>query len=231
MAKKDNKNKNVKERGKETKNDTTNKRPRKTVIALVSVSVVAIGIGALVTVMALAGGGEKNVITNIFDQNNKQDSTNKQQSEESYLTSPKGWTEETRWKRSGPIAVNKPVYKIGENVFFTVSGLRSHDNGNLTFYRPDGKSYFVVPFDGAKRQEFKQYFKPSLSRPLNTTHVDDLIGTWTVKLEGTQYPPLQFEIIDEYLAGEKRNYKSIEKKPIGPVPPNETATIQNNNTK
>ena len=41
------------------------------------------------------------------------------------------------WNRSGPFAINKKEYKIGENIFLIAEGLSFGDKGNIVFVFPN----------------------------------------------------------------------------------------------
>ena len=67
------------------------------------------------------------------------------------------------WNRSGPFAINKHQYKLGETVFVSVNGLATNDVGKIIFGLPNGTTvYSTIPFDGGIKSEFNTYFTPSL---------------------------------------------------------------------
>lgn len=113
------------------------------------------------------------------------------------------------WIVSGPFAINKASYLIGDNLFMTVNGLVPNEKGNIIFIRPDGSVYNTIPFDGSRKSNFNQYFTPSLSRPLKVCDVDDLVGTWQVIFQGVPYEPITFEIVNEFLMGEEKKYEPM----------------------
>ncbi len=115
----------------------------------------------------------------------------------------------TYWQASGPFAIDKPKYLLGENVFMTVNGLMSHEAGNIVFKRPDGIVHRTIPFDGLSKPEFNHYFTPGLSKGLKACGPEDLAGTWQVIFEGVNYAPLTFEIVYDFLEGSKRYYEPI----------------------
>jgi len=115
----------------------------------------------------------------------------------------------TYWQVSGPFAIDKPKYLLGENVFMSVSGLFSHEAGNIVFKRPDGNVHRTIPFDGLSKPEFNHYFTPALSKGLKACGPEDLAGTWQVIFEGVNYAPITFEIVYDFLEGSKRYYEPI----------------------
>ena len=114
----------------------------------------------------------------------------------------------SQWVVSGPFAINKDKYKLGENVFLTVNGLKRGEAGNITIAIPDGKIYLRIPFNGTMKESFNQYFKPDLKKALHITNADELVGKWQVVFDGVKYPPLSFEITNEFLQGSEQHYNT-----------------------
>ncbi len=131
------------------------------------------------------------------------------QVESSFDEEPEYDFRKTYWQVSGPFAIDKPKYLLGENVFMSVNGLMSHEAGNIIFKRPDGNIHKTIPFDGLEKSEFNNYFTPALSKGLQVCGPEDLVGTWQVIIEGVNYAPLTFEIVYDYLEGSKRYYEPI----------------------
>ena len=115
----------------------------------------------------------------------------------------------TYWQVSGPFAIDKPKYLLSENIFLSVNGLLSHEAGNIIFKRPDGSDFKTIPFDGLVKSEFNNYFTPGLLKPLGVCGPEDLAGTWQVIFEGVNYAPLTFEILYDYVPGEKYKYEPV----------------------
>ena len=113
------------------------------------------------------------------------------------------------WIGSGPFAIDQSSYLIGDNLFMTVSGLAPTEKGNIIFIRPDGSVYTTIPFDGSRKSNFNQYFKPSLSKGLKVCGTDDLVGRWYVVFQGVPYDPITFQIVNEFLTGEKQYYDPV----------------------
>lgn len=114
------------------------------------------------------------------------------------------------WNRSGPFAINKFEYKIGESVFVVAQNLALNDVGNAIFVLPNGTTkYISIQFDGSQKSGFNQYFKPSVSKSRNICTTDDIIGEWTVVFQGTQYAPLKFRVLNETIPSETGNFQRV----------------------
>jgi len=107
------------------------------------------------------------------------------------------------WNRSGPFAINNFEYRVGENVFIAVNGLRVTDVGNIVFVMPNGTTkYITIPFNGTEKSGFNQYFKPAISKGRGICSVDDLTGNWTVMFQKTEYLPIKFRILNDTIPSE-----------------------------
>ena len=113
------------------------------------------------------------------------------------------------WIESGPFKIRKQQYKLGEQVFLAVDGLTVDDSGNIIVIAPNKVTYITIPFDGAKKTDFNQYFKPTTSRALKICSVDDLVGNWTMIFQGVTYKQLNFEIIEEFIPGDEKHYEKV----------------------
>ena len=115
------------------------------------------------------------------------------------------------WLISGPFKIDKSQYLLGENIFVRVTNLAQNEKGQIAFLRPMNEThyavYITIPFDGAEKSSFNQYFTPDLSRALKICTVDDLIGTWKIVFQKTNYENLSFEIINKTLSGEEDDFK------------------------
>jgi len=126
------------------------------------------------------------------------------------ISPPKKENEFRNWYRSGPFAINKQEYKIGESVFITASGLTPDDAGRAIFVLPNGTTkYISILFNGTDKSDFNQYFKPSISKARNICSTDDIIGDWTIVFQGTQYEPLRFRILNETISSELGNFQKV----------------------
>ena len=114
------------------------------------------------------------------------------------------------WNTSGPFNINKFEYKLGSNIFISVDGLKTTDAGTMSFILPNGTTtYISIPFDGGTKTAFNQYFKPGISKARHICSVDDLVGEWTVKFQGTDYKPIKFKILNETLVGEESYFERV----------------------
>jgi len=120
----------------------------------------------------------------------------------SYYISQKSDSEiKQQWIVSGPFAISKSQYKIGENVFMTVNNLRPNEIGNLFIISPQNKTFTVIPFNGTAKDHFNYYFKPDISKASRISSTEELVGRWLVISDLVKYQPLSFEIINETLPG------------------------------
>ena len=113
------------------------------------------------------------------------------------------------WISSGPFHVSEAEYLLGENIFISVGELKPNESGNLLIFLPNGDFYNAVPFNGSLKTGFNHYFTPDLSRILGICVVEELIGTWKLVFEGTEYKEITFEVTDEFQAGEKEDYEPV----------------------
>ena len=117
------------------------------------------------------------------------------------------------WLTSGPFQIDKSQYLLGENIFVRITNLAQNEKGQIAFLRHMNETYYsvytTIPFDGAEKNSFNQYFTPGLSRALKICTEDDLIGTWKVVFQKTNYENLSFEILNKTLPGEEDYYISI----------------------
>ncbi|MEM2785810.1 MAG: hypothetical protein QXW37_09185 [Candidatus Nitrosotenuis sp.] len=114
------------------------------------------------------------------------------------------------WNRSGPFAINKHEYKLGENIFIAINNLQPGDIGSMVFLMPNAtRTYISIPFDATAKPGFNQYFKPSISKARNICSVDDLVGEWTVVFKGTNYSPLKFRIINQTIPGDETLFQRV----------------------
>lgn len=126
------------------------------------------------------------------------------------ISAPKKDDEFKNWNRSGPFAINKLEYRVGENVFFAASNLRPRDIGNAIFVLPNGTTkYITIPFDGTQKSGFNQYFKPAVSKARSICSVNDIIGEWTIIFQGTEYETLKFRILNDTIPTEIGNFQQV----------------------
>jgi len=117
------------------------------------------------------------------------------------------------WLASGPFQIDKSQYLLGENIFLIVANIDPNDKGQVSFLRTLNETHYAVyvtyPFNGEVKTSFNAYFTPDLSRALKICSKNDLIGEWRVVFQGTNYENLSFEIIDDYLPGEKERFEEV----------------------
>lgn len=102
---------------------------------------------------------------------------------------------------SGPLMLTKSQYKIYENIFYIVDGLKEVDKGTIRFFVPDGREYRSTSYDGSQKSAFNLYFRPGTSMLTGFCVQEEFVGEWTVTFDNKAYPPLKFEIINEHLNG------------------------------
>ena len=118
------------------------------------------------------------------------------------------------WVTSGPFSINKNQYKLGENIFMIVSGLKPTDVGVIDIADPAGITFTKIPFNGTMKSSFKQFFKPETLSSLGLCNATDLVGHWNIIFRGVPYKSIPFEITNEYISGEKGS-QGLETVPKG----------------
>ena len=63
---------------------------------------------------------------------------------------------------SGPFALDKSRYRLGENIFLRVDGLSQQDVGSIIYFLPNNQVYANFPIDGMQKSSFNTYFTPEL---------------------------------------------------------------------
>lgn len=111
----------------------------------------------------------------------------------------------SHWIISGPFAIDKSQYKLGENFFISVHGLKPNEAGNILIIQPSGEIWTTIPFNGSLKSDFNYYNKPDTSSIKKIFKPEDLVGTWQVVFQGVTYKPLSFEIINEFIPGEEHD--------------------------
>ena len=128
--------------------------------------------------------------------------------------------ENSQWISSGPFAIDKSRYKLAENIFIAVHGLKPDEVGNIIFVRPGEKTWAIIPFNGTSKSDFNFYVKPDTSATLSIYKAEDLVGEWRVVFQGVKYDPIHFEFINEFIEGGQADL----------VPINRNATETTNST-
>jgi len=120
-----------------------------------------------------------------------------------------------KWITSGPFAINKSQYKLGENIFMVVSGLKPTDVGEIDIVAPNGATYSKIPFNGTTKSSFKQYFEPNTERKLVLCNATSLVGNWNIIFRSVPYKSIKFEILNEYLPGYSNKTEGLDTVPKG----------------
>ena len=121
----------------------------------------------------------------------------------SYYQQKESEDRQWKWVTSGPFSINKNQYKLGENIFMIVSGLKPTDVGVIDIVDPKGGTFTKISFNGTMKSSFKQFFKPETLASLGLCNATDLVGNWNIIFRGVPYKSIPFEIINEYIPGEQ----------------------------
>lgn len=134
------------------------------------------------------------------------------------LNSNQEKTIEEKWLEeqvvSGPFAINKSQYNLGEKIFITVTNLPQDEKGEMMFFRPMGNDdgwtkYISMKFDGQTKEQFNLYFEPKLSELKKICTANELTGTWKVQFVGTEYSNMSFEIVNQTSSWDDRTFEPV----------------------
>ena len=114
-----------------------------------------------------------------------------------------------QWIASGPFAINNSTYRLGDNVFMTITNLNTTDIGKIVFTDPKGGTFTQVPFNGTEKASFNYYFKPNTEVLEKLCTPQDLVGTWTINFQNTTYKPLTFRVLNEWVEGSQKEIQAI----------------------
>jgi hypothetical protein len=128
-----------------------------------------------------------------------------------YHQKTSGGDSTAQWVTSGPFAINNGTYRLDDNIFMVVTGLKPTDAGKITVIDPKGVVYSQIPFNGTLKSDFNWFFKPTTVRLAKMCTPQDLVGNWTIAFPGTSYGPIYFQIINEWVPEGQAEIK--------PVPP------------
>jgi hypothetical protein len=122
------------------------------------------------------------------------------------------WEYPREWISTGPVEIDYSEYLLGQKIFINIHEFNPNEKGKVKFFRPLNNThhemYFEIPFDDSgKRNNF--YLTPELSAVKGICNKDQLIGEWKILLEGTNYPILNFEVIDRIMPGNTDRYMPI----------------------
>ena len=120
---------------------------------------------------------------------------------------------EREWQTSGPFQIDRKEYILGEKIFLRVGSLGLEEKGQVAFMMPLNetayKVYLTVPFDGTDKEGFNYYLEPRPTKTRDICSKDEIIGKWVVVFRGTNYPNLNFEIIDQILPGDDDLFNQV----------------------
>ena len=109
------------------------------------------------------------------------------------------------WQTSGPFQIDRKEYALGEKIFLRIGGLSLEDKGQVAVMRPLNDThygvYLTIPFDGTQKPAFNYYLDPQLSKARGLCSTDDVLGNWALVFRGTNYPNLNFEIVNKTVPG------------------------------
>ena len=131
--------------------------------------------------------------------------------------------DDTKWKHSGPFAIDREEYLLGHKIFLIAKGISPNEKGTIKLVKINqyenileresntgaGKMIKSFSFNGEKSTEFNIYFSPNLSRVTDICSVEDLIGNYEVVFEGTNYQSIDLKILNQYVPGMENRFEPI----------------------
>jgi hypothetical protein len=119
---------------------------------------------------------------------------------------------EREWNKSGPFLLDRNEYVLGERLFVNLEYLDKNTKGEMIFTKiinnTHSYEYKKIKFDGSKPQ-YNFYIGMNLNMPRGLCNVDQLIGNWELRFEGTNYESIKFKVLDEILPGSERLYEPV----------------------
>jgi hypothetical protein len=120
---------------------------------------------------------------------------------------------EEEWIKSGPFSIDKNQYNLGEKIFIVVNGLKQEEKGKVVFFRPlnntSWNDYITMDFDGKDKTHFNLYFEPRLSEFKKICSTNELSGQWVIKFIGTDYPDINFKIMNQTSSWDTRTFDPV----------------------
>jgi len=107
---------------------------------------------------------------------------------------------------SGPICIRPSEPTLGEYIFIIGSDIGEDEKFRLAITKPDGKIWDYLYVDGSVKTSFNTFIKPDYSRSQKMCTWNDLVGLWTIELQGTNYMPLEFQHGPMVLEGAEAHY-------------------------
>jgi hypothetical protein len=138
--------------------------------------------------------------------------------------------EEIQWRTSGPFAIEKYQYNLGEKIFLNVNYIPKDVKGEAIFFRPTSTpdlqkvkefeaipeemirskvAHITIPFDGNTKENWNRYFEPRFNEWKGICSTDDLTGEWVLVFSGTDYEPIYFEILNQTASWDDRTFEPL----------------------
>jgi hypothetical protein len=122
------------------------------------------------------------------------------------------YPKEREWLSSGPFKLDRSEYVLGERIFVNLDYLGKNTKGEMIFTKiinnTHAYEYKKVKFDGSKPQ-YNFYIGMNLNPIRELCNVDQLIGNWELRFEGTNYESIKFKVLDQILPGSERSYEPV----------------------
>ena len=119
---------------------------------------------------------------------------------------------EREWNSSGPFKLDRSEYVLGERLFVNLDYVDKSTKGEMIFTKIINNThvyeYKKVKFDGSKPQ-YNFYIGINLNPIRGLCNVDQLIGNWELRFEGTNYESIKFKVLDQILPGSESNYEAV----------------------
>ena len=107
---------------------------------------------------------------------------------------------------SGPICIRPSELPLGEYLFIIANDIGEDEKIRLAITKPDGQIWDYMFVDGSVKTSFNTWIKPDYSRVQNMCTLNDLVGLWTIELQGGNYMPLEFQHGPKVLDGAEGHY-------------------------
>ena len=119
---------------------------------------------------------------------------------------------EREWISSGPFKLDRSKYVLGERLFVNLDYVDENTKGEMIFTKIINDThvyqYKKIKFDGSKPQQ-NFYIGMNLNYARGLCNIDQLVGNWELRFEGTNYESIKFKVLDEILPGSERNYEAV----------------------
>ena len=110
------------------------------------------------------------------------------------------------WECSGPICIRPTEVRLGENIYIIANDIPKDQTIRLAVTNANGKVWDYIWADGSHKQNWNMYIKPDYSLNSGFCTWNDLVGLWTIELQGTMHPTLEFQHGPTILEGSEKNY-------------------------